>query len=739
MHNRILNHLKHAFLSIAKCFMPKMDETEPDRSPLEEFKDKSQLFRLNRLLSDRRIVLGVMIAIPFVLLLVGNYIYNITSSAIQSLFASIRLESVPVNYGFDNFFRFPPFGGYYVLIFFLSVLLEFVVPYRIRTAYKDFNVSQKGAERWATMEELRNQYIAVPEKDLEFEGKGGVPVAWDRERNEILIDTTAINNYIIGTTRSGKGEGYMFSTIDIYSRAKIKPSLIIGDPKLEIYKMASKTLRKRGFKIFLLNLSDPSKTNCFNPIQSAIDSWKKHDYATAELLVQSLCYSIFNSDGAGAEDDRFWNDTSTNVLAALVLAHIADCLEQDETLNAMEYSKFQLRKSLYKQLTPAQQEAVRNGHSDMDFESILAERTTPIENSIQWTPIIRHEKEITMYSIMVTFTSLTSISSGNDRTALDVYFEKRLPNDKARLKYLSASVAGDKTKGSIFSTMATKLTVFTYENIAKMTSTSDINLLDVGFGEEPYAIFLSLPDYDSSNHFISSIFIRQLYFVLSKHCTDNTNTGQCTREVVFLLDEFGNIPAIENMSNIITVALGRNIRFNLLVQSNAQIENLYGKNTETIIGNCGNKYFLSSGDLSTREHFSKELGNKTVVNVNRSGQKLSLHKSFTEMYEEKPLMNPNELMHLHEGELIVSRIMTRHDLKGNDIISAPIFARGNSRFRYRNQYLTDTFPNLSDIDLSEIHWPSTKHLKLYQYDIDAHFDRLSDQKKLEEQKQNMKI
>ena len=125
--------------------------------------------------------------------------------------------------------------------------------------------------------------------------------------------------------------------------------------------------------------------------------------------------------------------------------------------------------------------------------------------------------------------------------------------------------------------------------------------------------------------------------------------------------------------------------------------------------------------------------------MNRSGQKLSLHKSFTEMYEEKPLMNPNELMHLHEGELIVSRIMTRHDLKGNDIISAPIFARGNSRFRYRNQYLTDTFPNLSDIDLSEIHWPSTKHLKLYQYDIDAHFDRLSDQKKLEEQKQNMKI
>ena len=43
-----------------------------------------------------------------------------------------------------------------------------------------------------------------------------------------------------------------------------------------------------------------------------------------------------------------------------------------------------------------------------------------------------------------------------------------------------------------------------------------------------------------------------------------------------------------------------------------------------------------------------------------------------EMYEEKPLMNQNELNHLHEGENVVHRIMTRHDLQGNDIFSAPM-------------------------------------------------------------------
>lgn len=125
------------------------------------------------------------------------------------------------------------------------------------------------------------------------------------ERNEILIDRSAVNNYIIGTTRSGKGESYLFTAIDIYSRASIKPSLILCDPKLEVYKMSSKTLRNRGFIPILLNLSDPLHTNGFDPIKPATTAWKQHDFATAELLVQSFCYSIFNADGAGPADDRF--------------------------------------------------------------------------------------------------------------------------------------------------------------------------------------------------------------------------------------------------------------------------------------------------------------------------------------------------------------------------------------------------------------------------------------------------
>lgn len=49
----------------------------------------------------------------------------------------------------------------------------------------------------------------------------------------------------------------MFPTIDLYSRAEIKSSLVINDPKLELYKASYETLKRRGYIPLVLNLADP--------------------------------------------------------------------------------------------------------------------------------------------------------------------------------------------------------------------------------------------------------------------------------------------------------------------------------------------------------------------------------------------------------------------------------------------------------------------------------------------------
>lgn len=182
------------------------------------------------------------------------------------------------------------------------------------------------------------------------------------------------------------------------------------------------------------------------------------------------------------------------------------------------------------------------------------------------------------------------------------------------------------------------------------------------------------------------------------------------------------------------IAISRlKIRFNLVVQSNAQVERRYDKDAETIIGNCGNQYFLSSGDLQTVKHFSEQLGSETFKNVSRSGEKMSLNKSFTENYEEKPLLNPNELQGLAPGENVIVRIMTRNDLRGNSIDHTSVYNVGNQRFKYRYEYLTKSFPNLDKIDLDKITWGDTSkvNLDLHVYDIDAHFAKLAEKMEAE--------
>ncbi|WP_340173103.1 TraG/TraD/VirD4 family protein, partial [Staphylococcus epidermidis] len=83
---------------------------------------------------------------------------------------------------------------------------------------------------------------------------------------------------------------------------------------------------------------------------------------------------------------------------------------------------------------------------------------------------------------------------------------------------------------------------------------------------------------------------------------------------MFRLDEFGNLPAINDMDNIVTVCLGRNIIFNLFVQSLQQLENVYGENTARIIqGNCQNLTYILTLDHSTAKTISERCGYHTVT------------------------------------------------------------------------------------------------------------------------------
>ena len=78
------------------------------------------------------------------------------------------------------------------------------------------------------------------------------------------------------------------------------------------------------------------------------------------------------------------------------------------------------------------------------------------------------------------------------------------------------------------------------------------------YTDKPMAIFMLTPDYDPSNHIIVSIFLSQLYKELSTQCV-KTKGDKCHRRIHFILDEFGNMPPMDNMEGIMTVTAGRNM------------------------------------------------------------------------------------------------------------------------------------------------------------------------------------
>ncbi|MGX9758835.1 VirD4-like conjugal transfer protein, CD1115 family [Clostridioides difficile] len=527
-----------------------------------------------------------------------------------------------------------------VYIVFIVVITKMIV--NLRISFNKLEEGQKGTARFATLEEINTQYRSVPKRDIPFEGLGGIPIARNLVKDEIYIDDSIVNNLIIGMTRSGKGETFILPSLDIYSRAKNKISLVINDPKGELAIMCKKIFEVRGFDTYLLNLIEPMNSMSYNPLQLVIDAYKKGEYDEAQLLCKTLTHSIYYNPNS---KDPIWEKSAMSLVNALILAICDKCINEG----------IEEKITLY---------TVANMLSELGSKNY-----------------------VDMYDV--------------PHNALDDYFQEMPNRSVAKMQYSTSKFSAGNTRASIFTTAMSELQVFTFNKLAKLTSKTSINFEDVASKDcKPSIIFMATPDYDTSNHFVASMFVRQLYYVLAKKATFSKG-GKCERRVKFLLDEFGNMPSIEGMANIITVCLGRGISFDLVVQSYTQLKSLYGDSMDTIKSNCGNKIYILTDDPSTLDEVSKTIGEKTIITNSRSGEVFSTSKSQTESLDSRRLLSPDELAKLEKGEMVVIRPIKREDINQEKIKAHPIFNDKKRAMQHRYEYLLDTF-NKEDLTLEDI-------------------------------------
>ena len=230
----------------------------------------------------------------------------------------------------------------------------------------------------------------------------------------------------------------------------------------------------------------------------------------------------------------------------------------------------------------------------------------------------------------------------------------KLPYDHpARMNYKSIEIAPEKTYSSILSTLQSKLGKFDSKEIAELTSTDTIDFEEIG--NRKTAVYVISSDTHTAYDFLLTIFFSQMIQQLYNYADENG--GALKIPTYFILDEFANIGKVPDFDKKISTSRSRKISFSVILQNLDQLEAVYEKSYETIIGNCDTHVFLGSNSYKTVEYFSKALGEKTIerdsVSINRDKQYFRTGLSTSDQVMARALMTPDELRRLDNDLCII--------------------------------------------------------------------------------------
>ena len=195
----------------------------------------------------------------------------------------------------------------------------------IKSSPKD----EKGYSRWAKDKEFKSQLKMLYPTDEKTE-YGGIPLI--NTGKELWVDNSGYHNMIIGSTGSGKSQALSFPFIRVM--AKAGESMIVTDPKGELYEGTAKELEERGYNIILLNFRDPQKGNCWNPFYLTYKLYKEGNIDKATELLEDLAKNILYDESSKGQDP-FWENTSADYFTGLTLALFDDAKEEEININSI--------------------------------------------------------------------------------------------------------------------------------------------------------------------------------------------------------------------------------------------------------------------------------------------------------------------------------------------------------------------------------------------------------------------
>lgn len=535
--------------------------------------------------------------------------------------------------------------------------------------------------RFLTDKERDRYFPGFDYDDAAASNKDGVPVraVLDKKGHLKVNLLGGAHSLIIGATGSGKTTTFINPMIQILAATSAGSSMIMTDPKGELFSLHSKYLQSRGYDVKVLDLRDTYSSYRWNPLESIWDLYQDYVAAGRGIFV--------HNDSAEDYPDLVWEGT---VMPGSQWYEYRGRAWADRTrlIDEISVSRQKIYDEMYEDLNDLISVICPiESKDDPVWEKgarsiIMAVCLAMLEDS--------EVPELGMTKEKFNFFNINKIiaNSEDNFRELKAYFDGRSPLSQAVTLSRQVVSAAEATLSSYMSIAFDKLSMFNDRGLCGLTSATDIDPAD--FAARPTALFLKIPDEKDTRHGLAAVFILCIYKALIKIASGREDLS-LPRNVYFILDEFGNMPKIEKFDKMITVGRSRKIWFNMVVQSYSQLNNVYGEQVADIIkSNCGMKMFIGSNDIGTCKEFSELCGNVTVStrSVSSSTGSKEGEVSVSTQLQTRPLIYPSELQKLNNK-----------DSTGNAIIVT--FGNYPLKTQYTPSYKCPLY-QMGQMDLSEV-------------------------------------
>ena len=469
---------------------------------------------------------------------------------------------------------------------------------------------QHGTARWATDKEIRQTYAHVPFKVREWRRgqnlpmEQGVILGCKGKPQELtaLVDSDDIHCLMIGASGIGKTAFFLYPNLEYACASGM--SWLALDSKGDLARNYG-TIAKNcyGYNVSVIDLRNPTRSdgnNLLTLVNRYMDIARKDPKnlaarAKAEKYAKILAKTIVNPDGDDSNrgQNAFFYDAAEGLLTSVIL--------------------------------------------------MLAEFLPPDKEHPQER---RH-----IVSVFKLVQDLLEPSKVKGKSHFQLLMSKLPPDHKARWFAGAALNSAEQAMASVMSTVLSRLNAFLDSELEQVLCFDSV--IDAEkFASEKSAIFLILPEEDTTKNFMAGLMIQNLSREL--FAVADENDGKLQNRVVLYCDEFGTMPPFDVLP---LFSAGRSRRLTLvpIIQSLAQLEKNYGKEgSEIIQDNCQDTIFGGFAPNSqTAEVLSKALGNRTVLSGSVSRGKNDPSQSLQMM--ERALLTPDELKSIPKGNFIVQK------------------------------------------------------------------------------------